>query len=187
MRNLYCLCLLAIATAVNAQTSLNRFDELSTARMKLTSEFAKIQDQLRSKDDKVRSAGESGLSQLGPKVELMRDELISANQRIIEALNVNFKPPANSNDYIFGAYDPSATIVTTLGKLLRENKELARISLPRTAPFSPQDLNTYQQVLDRLKRGIDEHRHSAINQATTLTQRQRKRAEPAKVPANLPI
>ena len=187
MRYLSCICLLLVTVTASAQSSLNRYEELSPARAKLTSEFAKIQNQLRSKERATITAGEKGLSQLAPKIESMRDDLVKANQRIIEALNPNYTPPGyGSNDLFYGLYDPSATIVATLGKLMKENQELNALSLPNTAPFSPQDLNAYQKALDRMKRAIDEHRHAANNYETTVTQRQRKRAEPSKTPAKLP-
>jgi flagellar biosynthesis chaperone FliJ len=187
MRPLSICCLLVTAAAL-AQSSLNRYDELSSARTQLTSEFAKIQDQLKSKEDAKRSAGETGLSNLSAKVESLRDDLVKANQRLIEAFNVNYQPQSYSvsNIYFFGAYDPSATIVATLAKMMTENKVLAKITLADVPPFSPQDINNYQQVLDRLKRGIEEHRHAANNYDTTLTQRQRKPVKPAKTPGKLP-
>lgn len=187
MRYLRCLCLFLVTATASAQESLNRFEELSSSRTKLTSEFAKIQDQLRSKDQSTVSAGENGLSGLGPKVESLRDDLVKANQRIIDALNPNYKPPGRyNNELFFGLYDPSATIVATLGKLMKQNQDLDAVSLPTTPPFSPQNLNDYQKALDRLKNAIDEHRHSANNYATTLTQRQRKPVEPSKTPGKLP-
>ena len=70
--------------------------------------------------------------------------------------------------------------------MMRENRELAAISLPNVPPFNPQDMNRFQQGLDRVKRGIDEHRHAAGNHAATLVQRQRKPVSPTKTPAKLP-
>lgn len=192
MRYLTCFSLFIITLTVSAQTSLDQSARLAEARTKLTSDFAKIQNQLRSADSAERSAGETGLSQMEPKLDSIRDDLIDANQKLIEALNINYQPGGYSSAsnadirLFFGAYDPSATIVATLGKLMRENLELPKLSLPSSPPFSPQDLNTYQQVLDRLKKAIDEHKHAAANHSTTLLQRRRKAVTPSKTPGKLP-
>jgi len=178
MRNLICWCVIALAAPALAQGSLDQSKALSEARAPLTSEFAKIQAQLRSQDTAARSAGEAGLAQLGPRVEALRDQLVGANQALIQAFSA---PPL-----FHGASDPSATIVKSLGKMMTENKELGAISLITVPPFNPQDINAYQRALDRLKRGSDEHRHAAGNHAATLIQRQRKPVQPAKSPAKLP-
>lgn len=178
MRTLLCWCVVALAAPALAQGSLDQSKSLFETRTALTSEFAKIQAQLRSKEAADRSAGEAGLAQLGPRVEALRDQLVGANQGLVSAFS---SPP-----YFHGAYDPSATIVKSLGKMMSENKELGAISLITVPPFNPQDINVYQRALDRLKRGIDEHRHAAGNHAATLIQRQRKPVQPTKTPAKLP-
>ena len=178
MRTLLAALVLSIPALSPAQSSVDRTKELSASRVELTSEFAKIQAQLRSKEAAEKSAGEAGLVQLAPKVEALRDQLVQANQGLIQAFS--------QQPYFYGAHDPSATILASLGKMLRENRELAAISLPAIPPFYPQDVNRFQQGLDRVKRGIDEHRHAAGNHAATLVQRQRKPVTPTKTPAKLP-
>jgi hypothetical protein len=178
MRNLIRCCVISLLVPALVQASLDQSKTLTETRASLTSEFAKIQAQLRSQDTAARSAGETGLADLGPKVEALRDRLVGANQALISAFSA---PPL-----FHGAYDPSATIVKSLGKMMTENRELASISLVTVPPFNPQDINGYQRALDRLKRGIDEHRHAAGNHSATVVQRQRKPVQPAKNPAKLP-
>lgn len=178
MRTLLAALVLSIPSLLTAQSSLDQTKELSATRVELTSEFAKIQAQLRSKEAADKSAGEAGLVQLAPRVEALRDQLVQANQGLIQAFS--------QQPFFYGANDPSATIIASLGKMMRENRELAAISLPTVPPFNPQDMNRFQQGLDRVKRGIDEHRHAAGNHAATLVQRQRKPVSPTKTPAKLP-
>jgi superfamily I DNA and/or RNA helicase len=183
------VCFIAILSASSwAQSSLNQYKALAEKRTTLTAEFAKVQNQLKSSEPSSRKAGENSLSDLSQKVDSLTSDLITANKALIEAFNYRYVYRLNyySDDLFFGAYDPSATIVSSLGKLLLENRELTAITLPNNPPFSPQDINKFQVKLDRLKRAIDEHRHAANNYATTVLQRQRKRAEPAKKPAKLP-
>jgi hypothetical protein len=178
MRNLLSWCLVALVSPALAQGSLDRTKELTDARTPLTSDFAKIQAQLRSQDTADRSAGETGLADLGPRILALRDQLVGANQALIQAFSA---PPL-----FHGAYDPSPTIVKSLGKMMTENRELAGITLGTVPPFNPQDINAYQRALDRVKRGIDEHRHAAGNHSASVVQRQRKSVPPAKTPAKLP-
>lgn len=169
-----CLTLPALLCA----QSLDRGAALTAKRAELTATFAKAQGQLKSKNQADWSAAEASLSQLTPKIEALRDELVAANQALIQAF---------SQEPLFhGAYDPSATIIASLSKMMTENRQLAAVSLPSSPPYNAQDLNKYQQALDRLKRGIDEHTHAAQNHAATVPQRQRKAVPPAKKPAALP-
>ena len=170
--------ILSIPGLASAQSSMDQSKSLTVTRIELTSAFAKAQAQLKAKEVAAQTAGAKALAELAPSIEALRDSLVQANQSVISGFN--------TQPYFHGAYDPSSTIISSLTKLMNDNKQLSGISLPTNAPFSPQDINAFQQSLDKIKRGIDEHSHAAKNHATTLSQRMRKNVPPAKKPATLP-
>ena len=170
--------ILSVPGLALAQSSLDQSKSLTATRIELTSAFAKAQAQLKAKEAATQTAGAKALAEMAPRIEALCDSLVQANDSVISAFS--------AQPYFHGAYDPSSTIISSLTKLMSDNKQLKGISLPTNTSFSPQDLNLFQQTLDKIKRGIDEHSHAAKNHATTLSQRMRKGVSPAKKPANLP-
>lgn len=172
MRNV--LALLTVTSVLFAKHPLDQSSTLAAERFKLTAEFAKAQGDLRqSKDQAGKENAMRKLEEISSSAQDIIDKLVQANASVIQALD---SPPDN----VYGTYDPSATISSTVTKLTKDNQALSSIKLPTSAPFSPADINTIQVVLDRIKKSIDEHRHACANLETTISQRRRKPIEPPK-------
>lgn len=134
---------------VCAAQSLDQSSRLMAERMKLTSEFARLSNSVRT----AKTPGDAdkanlALADLAERADNLRKEIKEANMPIL----IRLQP-----------YAQSATIKAAYEKLRNADTALASLPLPSGPSFGPQELNQVQILLDRMKTTIEIHRHGAAN------------------------
>ena len=129
--------------------SLDQSPVLFQRRAGLTSEFSKLNSDLRSaKSDAAAKAVGQRLVDFCARLDGLRSDIEKANIPILERLS---------------PYSSSATVKAACQKLKDADSSLAGLEIPAGPQFSPQDMNKIQLVLDGMKKVIELHKHAASN------------------------
>ena len=131
------------------------------------------------------------LREINKEFDSIRDHYIKTNRKIISSLNVNYQPAAYGSETLdekslfFGAYDPSVHIIQTLGRLIRDNLELPKLSLPSSKPANVNEWNAGLIAWKRLQLAGCWHERALKIYLRTLLNRQISPVVPSEYPAKL--
>lgn len=154
MHRLLVATIACLASALSAQGSLDQSSALNAQRTAMMGDFNKAQVQLRqAKAESERQAAYALIADVAARADVLRTQIVKANEDVIRALNV-------LRD---GKQDRSATIKAVTGKLTAGNQALLALPLPSGPQFTAPEVNQVQRVLDVAKTTLDSHRHACQN------------------------
>ena len=131
------------------------------------------------------------LKQCSEQFRTIRDHYIKTNQEIIDSLNVDYQPPAYGSEtldtkrHFFGAYDPSVQILQTLGRLIRDNLALSKLSLPSSMPVSAKEYYDGVIALKHLRLARLRHERALWIYFYAICAREAEPVTPSEYPAKL--